>query len=152
MSADLMEAMRLKVMEQKQNLFDVWMLQESDLIQSVGEAFGDQVVYNYCCNMVKNKAFGETNHLVMEQVVILYGLTIVKKNLGWYLSNNAFSMKVGKQLDDTISKVVKQISPYVDGLVDGFKLEGRWYAPIAEDYLSYNSKPNNGELGALPKL
>jgi len=128
------------------------MLQESDLIQAVGETFGEQVVFNHCCKMVKERVFGETNHQVMQDVVILYSMTIVKKNLGWYLSNKALNTNTAKKLDDTMSKMVKKIAPYVDGLIDGFKLEGRWYAPIAEDYLAYNAKPNYGELGALPKL
>jgi len=77
---ELMENMRLKVMEQKKPLFDVWMKQESDLIQEVGQAYGDQLVFNHCANMVEKQVFGDVNGKIMERVVVLYGLYTVRQN------------------------------------------------------------------------
>merc|ERR1711988_1202614 len=139
------------LMEKEQPLFDVWMKQESDLIQLVGESFGEQVIFSQCARMLEQKAFGSVNHNVMENVIILYGLTDVRKYLGWYLSRGLVNLTAAKNLDKTISKLVKSIAPYSEVFLAAFDLN-TFGTPIANDYLAYNEKPNFGELGPAPKL
>jgi len=150
-SGDLMENMRYKIMEKKQQLFEVWMKQESDLIQLVGESFGEQIVFSKCYKMLEQKAFGSVNHNVIENMVILYGLTDVRKYLGWYLSRGLLNLTAAKNLDKTISGLVKLIAPHSEGILEAFDLN-TFGTPIANDYLAYNEKPNFGELGPAPKL
>ncbi len=40
--------MMTKVMKQGKPLFDVWMKEESDLIQAVAKAHGERIVFTYC--------------------------------------------------------------------------------------------------------
>jgi len=147
----LIQVMSQKILVDKKALFEVWMQEESDLIQQVGQAYGDNLVFSHCYNMSKSGQWGTTNAAVMDRLVVLYGLGIIEENLGWYIFNGVVSPATGKRLGDVKSAVVKQLSPSINGILDSFKL-GDTYAPIAEDYLEYNSKPNNGELGPKPRL
>ena len=147
----LVQSMGQKVLIEKRSLFEVWMQEDSDLVQQVAHAYGDNLIFAHCCDMGKAGQWGNTNSAVMERLVVLYGLGIVEQNLAWYLFNGAVSPAMAKTLADVRSGVVKSLAPHVNGIVEGLKV-GDPNSPIAGDYLEYNSKPNNGELGPAPKL
>jgi acyl-CoA oxidase len=147
----LVQSMSQKVLIDKKSLFEVWMQEDSDLVQQVAHAYGDNLVFAHCCDMGKAGEWGTTNAAVMERLVVLYGLGIVEQNLAWYLFNGAVSPALAKTLADVRSGVVKSLAPYANAILEGFKV-GDTNAPIAGDYLEYNSKPNNGELGPAPRL
>jgi len=148
---ELNNRMTEKVLNQGQKLFDVWMTQESDLIQEVGKGYGEEMVLNVCLNLAKTGKLGSVNHKLMEKIVILYGLTLIEKDLSWYMMNNVISEKAASELNNVRSKYVKEIALNTTDIVDGFDINPV-YAPIAEDYLKYNETTNNGELGPKPRL
>jgi len=151
LSTELMGRMQKKIMEDGQPLFDVWMKQESDLIQATGTSYGEHLVFKACVDMHKKGNYGMTNGKVMENVIMVFGFSLIERDLGWYLSNGVINAEAGKGLSDVRSKYVKNMAPNASDLIDGFGIESV-YAPIATDYEEYNSKPNFGEHGPLPKL
>merc|ERR1712228_521955 len=102
-----------KILVDKKSLFEVWMQEESDLVQKVAVSYGDNLVFNHCCNMDKSGAWGP-NAAVMERLVVLYGLDIIEKNLGWFIFNGAISPVLAKTLGEVKSNVVKQLAPHVN--------------------------------------
>ena len=67
----------------KEDTFNTWMLQESDLIQAAARAYGDLLI---------SKRFAEVldecdNDLkpILEKLYTLYAITIIEKNLAWFL-------------------------------------------------------------------
>lgn len=150
-STELMMRMQKKVLEQGKPLFNVWMYEESDLIQAVGTTYGNLMCFEVCHNVIKSGVCGITNQRLMEKVAMLYGLSLVGENLDWYLAHGVVGREAGKRFADVMSEVVKDVAPNAIDICDGFKIDNI-HAPIATDYEEYNSKPNNGELGPLPRL
>jgi len=89
----------------------------------------------------------------MNKVIMLFGLSLIERDLGFYLSNEVISAKVGKGLGDLKSQYVKMVAPNAMDLVEGFGIDPV-YAPIATDYEEFNKNPITpaGELGPLPML
>lgn len=147
----LINSMQTKIMEQGKPLFDVWMYQESDLIQHCGISFGDNYCYDVSFEHLKKGDFGATNTPVMTDLIIMYGLNLIEANLAWYLSEGVVSAEAGKKFEEVRSKIVKKIAPYAIDICDSFEIFPEW-APIISGYEAYNSKPNFGEHGAKPRL
>jgi len=80
LAKELMTNMHTKLKKEKQELFEVWMKQESDLIQQLGVAYGDQLVFSSSYDMQKKGNFGLTNSALMTKVVMLYGIHLVENN------------------------------------------------------------------------
>jgi len=151
LASELMARMNKKIMEEGQPLFDVWMKQESDLIQYTGECYGELMTFDVCMNEHKKGNYGITNGELMGNVIMVYGLGLIEKNLGWYLSNGVVGLDAGKGFGDIKSQYVKMVAPNCDDLIDGFMIDNI-YSPIATDYEEYNKTPNYGEHGPVPKL
>jgi acyl-CoA oxidase len=148
---DLMMRMQKKVLEDGRPLFDVWMYEESDLIQAVGTTYGNLMCFEVCLRTIRSGVIGITNQRLMEKVAMLYGLSLIKEDLSWYLANGVVSKEAGKTFADVMSEIVKDVAPNAIDICDGFGIENH-HAPIGGDYEEYNSKPMNGELGPLPRL
>ena len=91
--------MMKKVMKDGKPLFDVWMKEESDLIQGVAKAHGERIVFSYCLRLLRGQLpkdpryFREvrTTKTLLEQMFRLYGLEIIRDNVGLYLVNGVIS-------------------------------------------------------------
>jgi acyl-CoA oxidase len=146
-----MMRMQKKVLEDGRPLFDVWMYEESDLIQAVGTTYGNLMCFEVCFNTIRSGVIGITNQRLMEKVAMLFGLSLIQEDLSWYLANGVVSKEAGKTFADVMSEIVKDVAPNAIDICDGFGIENH-HAPIGGDYEEYNSKPMNGELGPLPRL
>lgn len=151
LSTDLMMRMQKKVLEEKRPLFDVWMYEESDIIQDCGTCYGEHMSYSATLNQSKSGVFGPTNQKLMDTVLMIYGLDLIYRDLGWFLSQGVLNNTVGMNLGDVRSHYVKMISANVNDLIDGFAIDPI-YSPIATDYETFNATKNEGELGPAPRL
>nr|WP_238651016.1 acyl-CoA dehydrogenase [Kocuria sp. HSID16901] len=59
-------------------------------------------------------------HEVMTWLRDLYGLTLIHKNLGWYVSYGLISTQRGRALEEYINRLLDKIEPYSLQLVEGF--------------------------------
>jgi len=56
-----MTRMQQKIVEKGEPLFDVWMKQESDLIQLIGTTYGEHMCFDISYDMIKKNNLGNTN-------------------------------------------------------------------------------------------
>ncbi|GAB3158891.1 acyl-CoA dehydrogenase [Myceligenerans halotolerans] len=70
---------------------------------------------------------------IMTTVRDIYGLTVIERNLDWYLANGRLSASRAKAVTTTIHDLLKRIRPHAVDLVDAFGYGQRHLrAPIAD--------------------
>lgn len=71
-----------------------------------------------------SKALGDVadlgNQLVLTWVRDLYGLSVIEKNLAWYLINGRLTGQRARTVSTYIDRLVARLRPYAQDLVDGF--------------------------------
>lgn len=157
----LMSNMMKKVAEEKKDLFDVWMKEESDLVQNVALSHGERVIFEYGYNLLNGKVkdphniqIGANLKGLFEYIFRLFGLEIVNKELALYLVNGIVSTKAASSVEGSIHALVKKLNPYMEKIADSFDVFESYWTPIAANYVGYNSAPNKGEVTPMlrPKL
>lgn len=86
-------------MKEKRPLFDVWMGEESDLIQAVAKAHGERIVFDYCLKLLRGQLPKDpryyrtvkTTGKLLDMMFRLYALEIVRDNVGMFLINGIIS-------------------------------------------------------------
>ena len=133
------------MMAGKEKLFDTWMYQSSDLVQHAARAYGERVVSERCT--ASRQAGDASLHDILEKLHKLYLVTVVERNLGWFVSNGFMTPEVGKEVPQVSADLCKEIAPHSLALTDAFALtDDMISAPIALDWVKYNEYDNQGEL------
>lgn len=126
-------------------VFDVWMRQESDLIQDTAMAFMEREVLE--ASLAHLDACSPSLRFVMQNVVSLYALKTIEDALGWYLSEEILSPFVGRLVKEGVQKLCKALEPFSLTLVDGFGIPDHVIAaPIQQDWEKFNEIDNRGEI------
>ena len=128
----------------KEEIFQRWMTEESDLVQNVALSYGERFVLENFDHICK-----EQNNPLLTKVYELYGALLIKKNLSWYLQEGILTSSTVKKLEGKISKACKELGERLEELLDGFGIPNHLvYAPIAKDWQTYNDKEedNVGEV------
>jgi len=60
----------------------------------------------------------------MNKVCDLYALTIIEEEKGWFLENDYLEGSKTKAIRRVRGKVIQELRPQVEGLVDGFGIPG----------------------------
>ena len=129
----------------KEKIFDTWMLQSSDLVQDAARAYGERLVSE------RVEAVIDTADASLKEILgklhHLYAITVVNRNLAWYLTNELITNENAKQIFDVSARLCKEISPQALALCESFALTDNMIsAPIALDWIKYNEHDNQGEL------
>lgn len=126
-------------------LFEVWMKQESDLVQATSAAYGERVTLDQFVAVVERNAGGVGAKL--RPLAELYGLTVIERDLAWFLSEGVLSPAQGRAVLAATRALCNEMAPHVMTLIEGFGIpEHLVAAPIAGDWEGYNVSDNRGEL------
>ncbi len=129
----------------REGLFDKWMYDESDLIQSAAKAYGERLVSEQFLNVIE-KADSSLKP-VLEQLYKLYAVDAVEQNLGWYLASETLPVSAGAMVGGVAAKLCKDLSHQALPLVESFGItDAMLSAPIALDWVQYNTYDNQGEM------
>jgi len=136
-----------KMFNQKKNIYDIWMKENNDNVQETAFAFGDRIVAELCVNQMKK--FPDEVFNVLQVLIRLHLMNTVQKHLSWYIIRGAIGRKAGERLGVEIRDSFKVLHPWTLKIVNSFGIpEHLLTSPIAQDYVDYNSRPNQGELQA----
>lgn len=85
----------------------------------------------------------------MKIVFRVFAIDAVKKNLGYYITEGAISGAGAKNLITAFNSLLKYVAVNVNDLLTLLNVpQDVLYAPLAEDYVEYYSRPNFGEAVA----
>jgi acyl-CoA oxidase len=131
--------------EKGKSIFDVWMYEESDLIQGVAQAYAERLIFEACLEVL------ETCEVSLKPMLAqLFSLTAIdwlERDLGWYVSEGVISRRLARKVPEFGRELCDQLAPHAIDLIDAFGIpEHMRYAPIAGDWRTYNQTDNLGEL------
>ena len=143
---ELNQAMKTKVGKEGKTIFQVWMKEESDLIQATSKAYGESICLDQTLLAVKNEQDAGVRD-ALSRVAHLFAHTLVSQDLAWYLANQLITPQSGKQIVSLQRQLIAELKPYVSDLVVSLGVKP-WmtFAPIAADWAEYNRTDNKGEL------
>ena len=129
----------------KEGLFNTWMYDESDLIQHAAKAFCECLVSDQFLEVISK---ADTNlQPVLEQLHKLYVVDVLERNLGWYLLSETLSVQDSSAVNAAAAKLCKDLAPQALPLVESFAITDTMLsAPIALDWVQYNTFDNQGEV------
>ena len=131
------------------SLFEVWMYEESDLIQGLAQAHSERVIFEACVDTLGSCE--ESLKPILNQLFILTAIDWIEKDLGWFVSQKVISSRLGQKVPEYGRMLCAQIAPSAIPLIDAFGIpEHMRHAPIAGDWKKYNQTDNFGEL--IPEL
>jgi len=129
----------------KAGLFDTWMLQESDLVQSSARAFADRLISERFATTISGA--NPSLKPVLQQLYHLYLIGIVEKNQGWFALEAGIPADVMKQAPAVGRQLCSSLGPQALALCDAFDISDNMLsAPVALDWVQYNSYDNRGEM------
>ena len=129
----------------KEKLFETWMFESSDLVQHAARAFGERLVSERTIDAIEK--CDSSLKEILTQLHHLYSITVVNRNLAWYMTNGLISREGSKEVSKISAQLCKDISPQSLALTDAFALTDNMIsAPIALDWIKYNEYDNQGEL------
>ena len=130
----------------KSEVFDVWMKEESDLVQATSEAFGEDFVFQQTLTTL-SKLFNDLSRQVITSIASLYALECIKKNLSWYIIEGIMDSQAASFIEKHIERHCVKLVPHVPTLLNAFEIpEKLMHTPIAEDWIKFNETRNEGEV------
>eukprot|EP00923_Selenidium_pygospionis_P005524 GHVN01009320.1.p1 GENE.GHVN01009320.1~~GHVN01009320.1.p1 ORF type:complete len:647 (+),score=85.86 GHVN01009320.1:542-2482(+) len=141
-----LEEMQAKMMSNatdKQGVFDVWMMQESALVQDIAAAFtersavdaiGDQI---NCPNhyLPEGQQVDASLRSVLDAIAQLYGCQCVERDAVWYVTSGEVTPTELKKIREWRVGKIESLSPIMQALVECFNIPNSClFAPIAHDW------------------
>merc|ERR1712077_58726 len=118
----------------REGTFTTWMLQESDLIQMAARGYGDNLIA---------ERFGQ----LLEKVFTLYCTAVIERNLPWFIISKTLPKESGEKIKALNRQLCAELGTQALAICDSFAITDTMLsAPIALDWVQYNSYDNQGEL------
>lgn len=124
------------------DIYKVWMLEESNMIQDLAMNYGKRICLEAFIN---SQLFSNKNQNIFTYIAILEASIYVKENLSFFIINEFINKKAAFLLEKQISNVIKEISLHADDIIAGFNLpKSCLVAPIYTGYQKYYSVDKTG--------
>ncbi|KAB7499843.1 Acyl-coenzyme A oxidase 3, peroxisomal [Armadillidium nasatum] len=129
----------------KAGLFETWMLKESDLIQGFAKAFGERLLSDEFEKSIQEA--DESSMPVLADLHKLYILDILEKSSGSFITSGLISKEFALEVEKYSRHLCAKLSPESVALCEAFGItDAMLSAPIAQDWISFNERDNQGEL------
>jgi len=126
-------------------LFDTWMLGESDNIQALATAYGENMALEQFSKSIDTCE--PTLKAKLDQLFTLYALDRVVTDGVFFLQNGIITADQSQAFQKEIQKLCTELGKDALELTKGFGIPDHMHhAPIANDWVQYNSIENDGEL------
>eukprot|EP00164_Ancoracysta_twista_P000973 GFYU01001273.1.p1 GENE.GFYU01001273.1~~GFYU01001273.1.p1 ORF type:complete len:652 (+),score=214.94 GFYU01001273.1:136-2091(+) len=127
------------------SIFQVWMHEHQALVQRAAEAYGQRLVLEQFVEGI-NGADDELKP-VLQEMRKLYGLSRIEEGLGYFIGAGHLPASAGIDVPKQVTDICRDLGDSAVDLVDGFGIPDHLIrAPIAHDWVDYNTYDNAGEL------
>ena len=129
----------------KEGLFSTWMYSESDLIQAAAKAYTERLIAEAFLDQIQSA--DATLQPILEQLYKQYVTDIIEQNLGTFITAKILDVDAAEGVNAAAAQLCKDIAPDTLALVQSFGIPDQMLsAPIALDWVKYNSYDNQGEV------
>jgi acyl-CoA oxidase len=128
------------------NIFDAWMMQESELVQQLATSYGENLALEQF-NLALEKAKLFRSEKTLRKLFVLYALDRILEYGVFYLTNGFVTAEQIEQVQSEIKQLCSELGKQALDLTRAFGIPDHLhFAPIANDWLKYNTFENSGEL------
>ena len=132
----------------KKGRFDTWMYKEQDLVQAAARAYGERLI-SECFGKGIDKADPNVQP-ILKTLHHLYQISVIKRDLGYFTTSGLLSTRTGAKVGKITADLCREVAPQALALCDAFGIsEEMLNAPIARDWVKYNTVDNRGEVEGL---
>merc|ERR1719461_1804803 len=129
----------------KAGTYSSWMFEESDLIQHAAKSFADRLIADRMSLAVDEA--DEEMKPILNLINTLYMATIMEKNISWFVISGILKNEDINQMKSISADLCAQLGPQALAICESFGITDTMLsAPIALDWVGYNSYDNQGEL------
>merc|ERR1711970_1640207 len=129
----------------KAGTYSSWMFEESDLIQHAAKSFADRLIADRMSLAVEEA--DEEMKPILNLINTLYLATIMEKNISWFVISGILKNEDINQMKTISADLCAQLGPQALAICESFGITDTMLsAPIALDWVGYNSYDNQGEL------
>jgi len=140
------KALQSRIAEGAQ-LFDVWMYEQSDVIQAAAVAHGELVVLQQCIKTLKTCDASLVP--VLTHLFKLWAATSVDSSAAFFLTHGLISHDGWKTHLKLLAHLTRQVAADSELVVQSFGLpDTLLQVPIVHDWVEYNKYDNQGEIRA----
>ena len=134
-------------MSQNKDIFETWMMEESDNIQELSKYYTEYQVVKQFNNQIKLLDDDDELRLILVKLYKLYSYSKIKEDTQFFSLNSFVSKNTLKNVNNKINILNKDLGSISLDLVNSFGIPD-WmiHAPMANNWEEYNSYQNNGEL------
>jgi hypothetical protein len=116
------------------------------LVQKLAEFYGERNAFEAAFKDIM-KVKNPKNREVLVTMLRLYGLDIVKRELGYLMYHEVVGQKAAENINETFNKLVKSLAQDAPTVIEGLNVPTfALHTPIAGDYVAYNDEKNLGEV------
>ncbi|KAJ3067163.1 hypothetical protein HDU98_009625 [Podochytrium sp. JEL0797] len=128
------------------DIFQVWMLEESDAIQALARAHGERICLDEMEAVIQVQKDSGLK-AVLEKVLALFLLHSLSVDMALLMTMGLVTPKQAGDMANAQRAVVKDLMPDAMNLVKALGVEEHMlYAPVAFDWSEYNEHDNKGEV------
>lgn len=128
------------------DVFQIWMKEESDLIQAVSRSYGESICLQQFIKAIQSLKAGKSQDLLI-RLARLYALSSIQRDLAWFLADGVISVAQVAAFEGVYDSAVAAVAPVAMDAIAAFNVRDEMiHAPIAEDWVKYNTFNNQGEL------
>jgi len=129
----------------KAGTYESWMFEESDLIQHAGKAFGERLMADRFALTLET--CDKDLKPILTKVFSLYLAAIVEKNLAWFVINGIVPSSDITNIKSYSADLCAELGTQSLAICESFGITDTMLsAPIALDWVGFNTYDNQGEL------
>jgi len=131
------------------DLFQIWMKEESDLIQSVSRSYGESIcLEQFIINIHALKS--QKCQEILSKLAILFALNSIQRDLAWFMAEGIFLPNYFSKFQVQYDAAISAVASIAMDAVAAFDIrEEMLNAPIAADWVKYNTYDNQGKYFIL---
>ena len=138
-------AREMKAAKDNGNIYSKWMYQSNYDIQKLGEIYGKYESIKCFMNILQNCP--EDKRELFQKMYRLYILNDLFENGEEWVREGFLKRSQLKSIYNERNSLISVLSEHSEDMINAFDIpEHMIHAPIAKDYLEYNSYQNNGEI------
>lgn len=127
-----------------ETMFETWMNEESDLVQSCGKSFGERLAAEETLNLIQRNPDLAT---ILQPLCDQFICDIIEKDAGTFMSLGLVDRKSFEKILDQSAELSHELGDQCMNIVKAFDIPDELLsAPIALDWSEFNSRDNCGEV------
>jgi acyl-CoA oxidase len=127
------------------DLFDVWMKQESNTIQSLAMSYGERMCLESALTSIETA--DASCRAIFTLLARVYSLDVINREIGFYMTRGLLTVDTAATVEARLNESIKELAPSAMKVVDSLGIpEHAVRAPIALNYEKYQEGKHEGEF------